>query len=252
MPTEDDPPLRLLVGQGLRLAVRAFCAQQNGALRAPVIHFGVAAPQHPQNDQGPTPDLVLGNGVEMGRALVSPPDSVVRFGSEPVLAASRPEIRLSPATLLDRMLEPRIRLAVAIPGAAVAAEVTERFCRACDAQRPGTGAILRSKTRVVRGADYVAWGPRQVMELLGSGEADIVLGPRLGLRSLSAVADVVMPPPILAMDLHYSLAITALEPARRSAAQRFARLLLSAPGQAILARQGLDPVRLGARLPAVV
>lgn len=234
----DTPPLRLLVGIGLRLAIRSFCTTTQAGAPFPNITFGVSQTFKRMIAEGQGTDLLLTDDIAVARSLAHGPAPVWVFGSDTLLAASRPEIRLNSANFLQRLLEDPVRIAIAIPGVNEGATMADHFWALCDQDTPGAGQILRDKARLIQGPQALSWGPRQVMELLGGGEADVALGPRSMLRSLSAVADLVAPPPPLAVDVACGLTILATTHEQQQAAQAFADRLMSDTGQAVLTRHG--------------
>lgn len=239
MQDDADHPLRLLAGGGLRLALRAFCARLPNDLRATRLTF--AAPQELAvlARAHPLPDVVLADDtdtiVETGR-----PSPLV-FARDSLLAASRPGRRLRADDFLARLLDDTVRVAIAVPGAAGGVGMIETFFRHCDEQGAEAGRVLRRKARLIAGVQAPTWGARQVMGLL-EGDVDVVLGPRSMLRSLSAVADLVTPPPGLAVEVACGLIVLAETPARQANAARLVEALLSPRGQKLLIDQGFADI----------
>lgn len=240
-PADAEQPLRLLVGAGLRLPVRAYCESLRDTMPLPEITFGVGQTLARRISEDGGTDLLLASDIEMVRAVARPASQVTAFGTDTLIAASRPELGLNQRDFLVRLMEDQVRLVVAGPGLSAGSEIAERFLALCESQMLGSSDALRDRLRPVSTPDGFSWGPRQAMEVLTSGEADVVLGPRSMLRSLSAVADLVRPPPEMAIHIACTMVVLASDPDRRAASQRFAAGLLSATGQAILARHGFGP-----------
>ncbi len=241
MLADSDTALRLVADHALRFAIRAFCVSVRRKIPVAALVFKGAPLQ--QRSIAPTgaSDIVLSCDIEAVRAMAPSATSVLAFCTDSLAVASRPEIRLTAGNLLTHLQDSAVRVAITIPGITARTALMERFLDACETELAGSSDPIRSKARVILAAEGVAWGPRQVMELLGSGEADIVLGTRSMLRSLSAVADVVIPAAPLAVSLCCGLAIVAESPSRQAIAWQFVQGLLAPPGQAILERHGFGP-----------
>ncbi len=232
--------MRILVGCVFRLAIRAFVTSQRG-LDAEID----VAPSHVQTQRvlaGAAADLLLVGDIDLARRVALPGLPAQMVASDPLMAAGRAEIGLTDRNLLDRLLDDQIRVVICQPGRHANGDLAMQLFDRADAIQPGAGLRLRAKASPTlatrgKGAD---WGPRRVMDVLNTGEADLVLASRSAIRTLSAVATLVAPPPELATHLVCGLAILATHPTRQAQAQHFANTLLTQAGQAILARHGFD------------
>jgi len=235
MQDEADDALRLLAGGGLRLALRAVCARLPDDLKVARLKFAAPHALVSHARTPPLPDVLLAEDAEtIGETGRGCPQI---FARDSLLAASRPGRHLGAGDFLARLLDDTVRVAIAIPRADGGIGMIETFFGRCDQQRAGSGGLLRRKARLVAGVEAPTWGPRQVMGLL-EGDVDVVLGPRSMLRSLSAVADLVAPPPALAVDISCGLVVLAESSARQQLAARFVACLLSQAGQKALTDQG--------------
>lgn len=237
MQDHTEHRLHIIVANGLRLVVRAYCARLPDADR-PVLQFAATA-TGVEPPAGPAADLLLSDDIAIAHA-VAPPQDVVTFATDTLIAASRPEMRFGTAGFLNRLCSGKVRVVLAVPGAPETSGMIERFLALCEAQTAGAGRTLRQRVRPITGLQAVSWGPRQAMELL-EGEADVVLGSRAVLRSLSAVADLVAPPAPLAVNIACAGAVLATDPRRRGMARQLVDGLATPSGQALLARYGFGP-----------
>lgn len=237
-----NPPLRVLVGCVFRLAVRAFAASQRRLV--PIEIF--VAPSHElvrRIEAGEVADVLLLGDLDLARR-VAPPDSPARvFATDRLMIAARPEIGVNDRNLLERLLDDRVRVVVAAPGRHATGDMTWRMFDRAELLVPGAAARLRAKVRttlIPSDNASAVWGPRRAMDVLSSGDADLVIASRSVLRTLSAVADLVTPPPALAEELTCSLVVLPIDPDHSAAARAFTEALTAPAGRALLQRHGFD------------
>ncbi len=169
---------------------------------------------------------------------------VVMFARNRLCALGRGALGLTQANLLDRLLDPAVKLATSTPGADPGGDYAWAAFARADAVRPGAKAVLEGKAQQLVGGPGMAplvpgQGPSEGVFL--SGRADVMLGYCSGVDTVrAAVPDIVgVPlPPELEVGPAYGLTVLSANPA----GARFALFVLSEPGQAILARHGLVPV----------
>ncbi len=189
-------------------------------------------------------DIVMGTCRARLEAL-SPGRIAVPFGQDTLLVAARGELAITPDTLLARLLSARLRLGLAV--STDAGGPAEMFFSRAECVQPGCAAALRAKPDRLRGTGDPPGqliGARRIMEQLGSGEVDAVMGTLSGLRTLSSVADLISPPSELAVDITSYFVRLNVDPARERAVNLYIALLQSPLGQAILSRHGFGPARL--------
>ena len=169
---------------------------------------------------------------------------VVMFARNRMCALGRGSVGLTSANLLDRLLDPAVKLATSTPGADPGGDYAWAMFARADRVHPGAKATLESKAQQLVGGPSMkplvpGQGPSEGVFL--SGRADVMLGYCSGADMLRrAVPDIaaVPLPPELEVGPEYGLTVLSANPA----AARFALFVMSEPGQAILAHYGLIPV----------
>lgn len=200
---------------------------------------------------GAQPDLFLsadlGHPARLAAAgLAGPP---VLFARNAMVAVAHRRAGVAgSADLLDRMLDPAIRLGTSTPLKDPSGDYAWAIFRRADRLRPGAFARLDAKAlKLVGGSEPPPDAPvtapySPIAKALAEGDADIFLGYATGLRPLAAGhADlaVIDLPAELAVGPEYGLALLA---GGAPEAARFALFLLSLDGQALLRRAGFAPV----------
>ena len=207
--------------------------------------FGPSGSIKDQIVAGAKADVFTSANMEHPQALAAAHLSgpVVLFARNSLCALARPALEVEPATLLDRMLDPSVKLATSTPKADPAGDYAWEVFHKAEAIRPGAFAQLDRKALKLAGSantappadNRSAYGA-----LVANGSADIVL-----LYCTAAKASVmenrgqrmIALPPALAVGADYGL--TVLSNAAPQAYQ-FAMFILSAAGQGILAKAGFD------------
>lgn len=208
--------------------------------------FGGSGLMRERIEKGEKPDLFTSADLASPRKLESQGRTVV-----PVVAMARNRMCIvarrsagvTAGNLVDRMLAKDVRLKtgppVADPGGDYAWAIFDRI----DAQRPGSGAILKEKAQASMSLSAAPTAPNQspYATLFESGKIDMVITYCSHTTNLEkevpGITSLVVPPQL---DPHpvYGLAVLSEKPA----ALRLALFLLSEKGQAIIARQGLLPI----------
>ena len=166
------------------------------------------------------------------------------FARNRMCALGRDSLGISPANMLDRLLDPGVKLATSTPNADPGGDYAWAVFARAEAVHGGAKAILEGKAQQLVGGPGMAplvpgMGPSEGVFL--SGRADVMLGYCSGTEPLKRAVPglVAIPlPPELEVGPEYGLTVLSTNPA----AARFALFVLSEPGQAILARYGLVPV----------
>lgn len=177
--------------------------------------------------------------IALHRAGKSSP--VVLFAQNQLCALARAGVAVSQSTLIDRLLEPSIRVASSTPKADPSGDYAWEAFRKIDALRPGAFVTLEKKALTLVGGPTSAPPPMDRVvygALLAENKADIFLA----YCTLAKVAVVENPgqtlielPQAIAVGADYGL--TVMDGAA-PAAYRLAMFILSPEGQAILARHG--------------
>ena len=166
---------------------------------------------------------------------------VALFARNQLCALVRPGLTVEPASLLDRMLEPQVKLGTSTPKADPSGDYAWEVFRKADALRAGAFATLSHKALQLTGAPSSVTAPadRNLYGVLVSqGRADLFLTYCTG--ALAAVKEnpgqhMVALPDKLAVGADYGL--TVMNTASPQA-YRFALYILSPDGQRVLANHG--------------
>jgi ABC-type molybdate transport system substrate-binding protein len=238
---EPALPLCVHADLGLRLALRGLASGAAASLPVTDLEFGAAAQLQRRLAAAAPVDLLLTTDLAAVQNLAPDATQPTAFARDSVLLAGRSELSLGTANLLERLLATRMRIGIALPSGGELAAPAARFFARVDAIQPGAGAELSARARPLQSNGDLP-SPRRIMELLGSGEVDIVLGAASALRTLSSVAALIVPPPELAVCITAYLLVLTQAPERRRLAHTYRAVLCGAAGQAMLTRHGFSPI----------
>ena len=166
---------------------------------------------------------------------------VVLFARNRLCALVRPGLAVEPATLLDRMLDPNVKLGTSTPRADPSGDYAWETFRKADRLKPGLFGTLEQKALQLTGGPDAPTAPagRTIYGVLvAEGKADIFLTYCTGAleaQKQNAGQQIVALPDELAVGADYGL--TVLTRASPQAYQ-FAMFILSGDGQRVLARHG--------------
>jgi molybdenum ABC transporter molybdate-binding protein len=239
-------PVQLYAAGSLRSALTevatAFETQTGIKVRA---KFGPSGTLKDEIAAGARADVFASANMEHPQALASARKSgpVVLFARNRLCALARPGVAVETATLLDRMLDPTVKLGTSTPRADPSGDYAWEVFRKADKLRPGAFALLERKAlKLVGGPDAPTAPPGRTVYgmLIAEGKADLFL--TYCTNAMEAKKDVggaqiVTLPDELAVGADYGLTVIADAP---SDAYRFAMSILSADGQQILARYGFS------------
>jgi ABC-type molybdate transport system substrate-binding protein len=168
----------------------------------------------------------------------------VRFARNRFCALLRPGLETTSEQLLDTISRPDMRLGTSTPGADPGGDYAWKLFRLADQLRPGSYQLLSSKAlQLVGGPTSPKIPANRPMWAYLMEQADVFL---LYCTSAQAAAKeapgttVIPVPPALAVEAEYGVAVLK-NGGDEQTGQRFATFLLSAEGQAILARWGFSP-----------
>ena len=240
-------PLRVYAAGSLTAAfnalLQAFGAPPGSASQPT---YGPAGLLRERLERGEPADLFASADMGQPRRLADAGRGtpVVLFARNRICALGREGLGLTGANLLDRLLDPAVKLASSTPGADPGGDYAWAVFARAEQARPGAQAALEGKAQQLLGGPSMAplvpgQGPSEGVFL--SGRADVMLGYCSGVEGVRrAVPDLVgVPlPPELEVVPAFGMTVLSDNPA----AARFALFVLSEPGQAILARHGLLPV----------
>jgi molybdate transport system substrate-binding protein len=165
---------------------------------------------------------------------------VVLFARNRLCALVRPGLSDETETLLDRMLDPGIKLGTSTPKADPSGDYAWEVFRKADAVKPGSFALLAQKAlQLTSSPTSPSFGNRSPYgTLVAAGKADIFLTYCTGARAAAAENPgqrVVALPETLSVGADYGLTVLLNA---SPAANRFALFILSPDGQRILAKHG--------------
>jgi molybdate transport system substrate-binding protein len=165
---------------------------------------------------------------------------VVMFAKNRLCMLVRPGLAVETDTLLDRMLDPSVKLGTSTPKADPSGDYAWEVFRKAEALKPGSFAQLSQRAlQLTGGPSSPQFGNRSPYgALVADGQADMFLTYCTGAQAAThenAGQRVVPLPPTLAVGADYGLTVMSGAP---PAAYRFAMFILSSDGQRILAKHG--------------
>jgi molybdate transport system substrate-binding protein len=215
-----------------------------GSLAAPV--FGPSGVLREKIEHGEAADILASADMAQPRMLAHAGQPVIMFTRNEMCAVGRTGLGLTSGNLLDRMLDPAVRLATSTPGADPGGDYAWAIFARAEAVHPGAQATLQAKAQKLFGApgtSPLVAGHAAVPGIFLAGRADIALGYCSGsdavMKDVPGLVSIAMPAP-LAVDAAYGMVVLS----DQLLAARFALFVLSEQGQAILQRHGFDPVGL--------
>jgi molybdate transport system substrate-binding protein len=193
--------------------------------------------------EGAKADVFASANMEHPQALSDEKKSgpVSRFARNRLCALVRPGLGVTSADLLDRMLDPNVKLGTSTPKADPSGDYAFEVFRKAEALKPGAQAALDKKALQLTGDAGSAQPPagRTVYGWhVGEGRADIFLTyctNALVAQKENPGQQIVALPDNLAVGADYGLTVVAEAP---PAAQQFADFIMSPAGQNILTGHG--------------
>jgi molybdenum ABC transporter molybdate-binding protein len=237
-------PVLLHAAGSLREALDETAAAFTAASGIKVVAtYGASGTLRERIERGERAEVFASANMEHPLALASANKSgpVVLFARNQLCALVRPGLAVTPATLLDRLLDPQIKLGTSTPRADPSGDYAWDVFRMADAVRPGAFATLSQKALKLTGSPISPAAPvgRNLYgTLIAQGRADLFL--TYCTNATAAVRQnsdqqVVALPDELAVGADYGL--TVMRTASTDA-WRLAFFILSNDGQRILASHG--------------
>jgi ABC-type molybdate transport system substrate-binding protein len=211
--------------------------------------FGPSGLMRERIEAGADVDLFASADMAQARRLAvgHPERFVVNFTRNRLCAIARATLGLTSANLLDRLLDPTVRLATSTPGADPGGDYAWAVFARAEAVRPGARSTLETKALKLYGGGaetpLLMPGKGAVEGIFLADRADVALAYCSGAASVVAEVPglaVVALPPELAVGPAYGMVALDAKPV----AYRFAAFVMSEAGQAILKAHGFDPVAL--------
>lgn len=172
-------------------------------------------------------------------------DFVVRFTGNRLCAMGKPELNLSTENVLEKALDPSVKLGTSTPLSDPSGDYTWAIFDKAEAIRPGATAALKTKAlKLVGGpqAEKIPAGRSAVPYMFATGKADMFIAycttGRQAFNEGVSLTVVNLPAP-LAQSADYGLVVLKGAPPEAST---FALFVMSEPGQAILAKWGFDTI----------
>jgi len=244
----ETPAVRLYAAGSLRAAMSelALAFTESGG-PAVTTTFGASGLLRERIERGEAVDVFASADLGHPQALAMtgrarPP---IIFARNRLCALVAPGVDATPETLLDRMLDPKVRLGTSTPKADPGGDYAWRLFERAGSVRPGAYAALDAKALKLTGGPDSPQPPanRSVYAaLLADRKADIFLtyctNAIVAIREVEGARMLAIGEP-LGVAADYGL--TTLKDAP-PAATRFVEFVLSAQGQDILAHHGFTPV----------
>jgi len=241
-------PVRVLAAGSLRAVMTEMAQTFSNSDGAPATAtFGASGLLRERIERGEAADVFasadVGNALALfnaGRAAAP-----IIFARNRLCALAAPGVDVTSESLLDRMLDPRVRLGTSTPKADPSGDYAWQLFEKAEKLRPGAfDALDRKALKVTGGVDTPKPPPTRSLysTLIAERKADIFL--TYCTNAVEAVREVpgarsVAIPDSLAVGASYALTVLRNS---RPGAERFALFVVSIPGQEILTRYGFAPV----------
>lgn len=251
----DDSAVRLHAAGSLRSAMTEIGKAYTAAYGVPVeANFGGSGLLKDRLTNGEPGDVFasadMGNPQALTQAGKSGP--TVLFAHNHLCAIVRPGLRLSSASLLTTLLDPKVKLGTSTPLADPAGDYAWALFKKADAVKPGSRATLEAKAVKIGNVPGSLAVPQGVSNgvawLFKEKRADIFLAYCTGAPAVAQElpgTTAIQLPAALAVEASYGL--TILNTANKERAAQLALFILSPVGQKILAGYGFDAPLLNPR-----
>ena len=243
----QQPSVQLYAAGSLRAPmteiVQAFAASGGPAVNAT---YGASGLLRERIEKGEPADVFasadVGNPLALARA--SRATAPVVFARNRLCALAAPDVAVNSDTLLDRMLDPQVKLGTSTPKSDPSGDYAWQVFEKAEKLRPGALKTLDAKALKLTGGTNSPPPPtdRSIYGvMIAEHKADIVL--TYCTSVLQAVREVhgaqrIALPETLAVGADYGLTTTKNAP---PGAERLATFILSPQAQGILARHGFAP-----------
>jgi molybdate transport system substrate-binding protein len=237
--------VQVFAAGSLRGVVGDLAKQAGPALGIEVKgEFGGSGLMRERVEKGEKPDLLMSADMgspqklqAQGRTVVP----VIAFAKNRECLVSKTALGVTPANLADKLVGPKVRIKTSQPVADPSGDYTWAIFDKIDAMHPGAGKTLKAKGEAswTLTAQPTAPGQSALAALFANDKIDatIVYCSAAIDKEVPGLASFPIPP---ALDPHPQYGVAVLS--NRPEALRLALYLLSEPGQAIVARNGLVPL----------
>jgi molybdate transport system substrate-binding protein len=216
--------------------------------------FGPSGLMREKIEAGLDADLFASADMEQARRLGAghPERSVIHFTRNRLCAIARTTVGLTTTNMLDRLLDPAVRVATSTPGADPGGDYAWAVFARAEAIRAGARAALEAKAQQLYGGGAktppLVPGKGPIEGIFLSNRADVALAYCSGATAVTrAIADlaVVPLPGELTVGPAYGMVLISPNPVTL----RFAAFVMSEGGQTVLKAHGFDPVALAEPVP---
>ena len=240
--------LKVMGAGSLRAAVTDLLHRfpmQSDTIETP--EFGPSGLLREKIESGTAVDVFASADMQQPRQLAAghPERFVILFARNSLCALGRSSLDLDQSNLLDRLLDPKVRIATSTPGSDPLGTYTwEVFARA-EALQPGARATLEAKARKLVGGGEktppLVPGKGPVEGIFLSDQADVMLiycsaVPALQ-KEMPSLSSIKLPPTLTVEPADGMVILNA-----KPVALRFVAYVMSEEGQAILRSHGFEPV----------
>jgi molybdate transport system substrate-binding protein len=218
-----------------------------GADTVATPEFGASGLMRQKIENGAAVDVFASADMEQPRQLAAghPERLVVLFARNSLCVLARSGLGLDQANLLDRLLDPSVRIATSTPGPDPLGTYSWQVFARADALKPGARATLEAKAKKLVGGGEktpsLVPGKGAVEGIFLSDQADVML---IYCSAVSAIQREI--PSLTSIKLPATLTV---EPAdglvildSKPVALRFVAFVMSEEGQATLQSHGFEPV----------
>jgi molybdate transport system substrate-binding protein len=219
--------------------------RQSDTIEAP--EFGSSGLIRQKIESGAAVDVFASADMEQPRRLAAghPERLVILFARNSLCALARPNLAIDQANVLEKLLDPAVRIATSTPGNDPLGTYSfEVFARA-EALKPGARATLEAKAKKLVGGGEktppLVPGKGPVEGIFLSDQADVMLiycSAIPAIKKEMPTLTSIKLPPALTVEPVDGLVILNSKPV----ALRFVAFLMSEEGQAIVRSHGLEPI----------
>ncbi|MEP6965392.1 MAG: molybdate ABC transporter substrate-binding protein [Polaromonas sp.] len=245
--TQTSPPLQVYAAGSLRAPLTEIARLYEAASGVrTALTLGASGLLRERIEQGEPAQVFASADTQHPQTLAASGSQWLAptlFARNQLCALSAPGEAASSATLLERMLNPAVRLGTSTPMADPSGDYAWALFRRAEQLSPGAYAALDAKALKLTGSPASAQPPegRGTYEwLMSEGRADIFLTyctNALAARKAAPALQMVQIPPGLQVSAAYGLTARSGD----AGALRFAQYLLSPPAQAVFRQHGFGP-----------
>jgi molybdate transport system substrate-binding protein len=181
--------------------------------------------------------------------------ATVIFARNRLCVSALPAVGLTPANMLDRLLDPKIRIGTSTPKADPGGDYAWALFDRAEAARPGSGAVLKAKAQQIVGGkiETGASGPKlSAGQSMVQHHVDVTIGycSSHDIEADPSVVKVVVPPKLsVPVDYGMTVLTRSADPIQREAAERLALFLLSPKAQSDMVPYGFIPIAVAGAEP---